>query len=206
VASQVELLDTIYAEAERMERLINNLLEMTRLESGELTVTRDWVPLAELIGSALHRLDRALAGREVKIDPLDGMPLVSVDAIGIEQVLVNLIDNALQYTPPGSGIEIGIRAEKNAVTVSVSDHGSGLPVGAETRVFDKFFRSHDSVRSGTRGRGIGLGLAICRAIVEAHGGTIAAANRMNGDGKVDGAAFTFTLPRTKEPPVVDATG
>lgn len=206
-ASQVELLDTIYAEAERMERLISNLLEMSRLESGTLTLKRDWVPLAELIGSALNRLDRALAGRDVKIDSLEGLPLVSVDAIGIEQVIVNLIDNALQYTRIESAIEIGLKREHGGVKVSIADHGPGLPPGAETRVFDKFFRSHQHAeRHGTRGRGIGLGLAICKAIVEAHGGKISAANRTDASGNVVGSVFSFTLPQTQSPPVVDATG
>jgi K+-sensing histidine kinase KdpD len=200
--SRAEMLETIYDEAERMERLINNLLEMTRLESGELIVKQDWVPLQELIGSALHRLDRPLAGRAVRIDVPRDLPLVFLDGVGIEQVLVNLIDNALQYTPAGSGIEIAARAAGGEVSIEIADHGPGLPAGAETRVFEKFFRSHGS-RPG-RGRGIGLGLAICRAIVEAHGGTITAANR-NGVAN-SGAVFRFTLPQRSAPPVVDATG
>jgi two-component system sensor histidine kinase KdpD len=202
-SSRVELLDTIYSEAERMERLINNLLEMTRLESGELTVKRDWVPLQELIGSALNRLDRSLAGREVKVDLPAGLPLVSVDAIGIEQVMVNLIDNALQYTPADAPIDVTVRAVAGEVTVTVADRGPGLPAGAEHRVFEKFFRSHSA--RAARGRGIGLGLAICRAIVQAHGGTIRASNRSH-NGTVSGAVFQFTLPQQQQPPVVDATG
>jgi len=209
-ASQKELLDTIYAEADRMERLINNLLEMTRLESGEIVVKRDWVPLQEVIGSALNRLDRALAGREVKISIPPDLSLVSMDATGIEQVLINLIDNALQYTPVGTPIEIGVSrsSPSGEVSISVTDSGPGLPAGAENRVFEKFFRSHRGVGSaGTRGRGIGLGLTICRTIVEAHGGTISASNRSNGNGQqIRGAVFRFTLPQKQTPPVVDATG
>jgi K+-sensing histidine kinase KdpD len=200
-ASRAEMLDTIYSEAERMERLISNLLEMTRLESGELTIKRDWVPLQEVIGSALNRLDRALAGREVKIDLPDGLPLVSVDAIGLEQVMVNLIDNALQYTPAESRIEVMVRASNGQVSVEVADCGPGLPAGAEHRIFEKFFRSHTARTA--RGRGIGLGLTICRAIVQAHGGTIEARNRFDNGG---GAVFRFTLPQKVSPPFVDATG
>jgi two-component system sensor histidine kinase KdpD len=202
--ARAEMLQTIYDEAERMERLINNLLEMTRLESGELVVKQDWVPLAELIGSALTRLDRALQARDVRIDVPRNLPLAFIDSVGIEQVLVNLIDNALQYTPAGTAIDITARAETGNLTVEVADRGPGLHPGTENRVFEKFFRSH--CQRPERGRGIGLGLAICRAIVEAHGGTITAANRVGGDGAVVGAVFRFTLPQRKEPPVVDATG
>jgi two-component system sensor histidine kinase KdpD len=206
--SRGEMLSTIYDESERMERLINNLLEMSRLESGSLVLKQDWVPLAELIGSALRRLDRSLNGREVKIDLPRDLPLLYVDGLGIEQVLVNLIDNAIQYAPGDSPIEITARAAGAGgdVSVEVADHGPGLPKGAESRVFEKFFRSHGS--RPERGRGIGLGLAICRAIVEAHGGSITAANRP-GDGPTadgGGSVFRFTIPQRRVPPVVDASG
>ena len=137
-ASRTELLDTIYAEAERMERLISNLLEMTRLESGALVIKQDWVSLQELVGSALHRLERALAGREVRIDVPDDVPLVLVDGVALEQVIVNLIDNALQYTPAGTPIEISVRRVERDVTLEVADRGPGLPAGAKDRVFEKF--------------------------------------------------------------------
>jgi two-component system, OmpR family, sensor histidine kinase KdpD len=122
-------------------------------------------------------------------------------------VMVNLIDNALQYTPAGTPIEIAARVGAGrGVTVCVSDRGPGLPAGAENRVFEEFFRSHGS-RGGPRGRGIGLGLAICRAIVKAHGGTISGANRFERDGEAPtGAVFRFTLPQQQDPPLVDATG
>src|SRR5207244_996322 len=108
--SQADLLDTIRSEAERMERLITNLLDMTRLESGGLVVKKEWQPLAEVIGSALHHLDRRLIGRAVKIDLPHDLPLVQIDAVAIEQVLVNLIDNAIEYTPSDGPIEITARA------------------------------------------------------------------------------------------------
>jgi two-component system, OmpR family, sensor histidine kinase KdpD len=190
------MLATIQSEAERMERLINNLLDMTRLESGGLVLKKEWQPLQEVVGSSLHQLDRRLAGREVIIDLPPSLPLVQFDGVAVGQVLVNLIDNALEYTPPSSPIEIAARASDGEVIVEVADRGPGLPPGTERRVFDKFFRAQPSEKQGRRG--IGLGLAICRGIVEAHGGKISAANRPGG-----GAVFRFTLPRTGTAPVID---
>ena len=192
--SQLELAETIYEESERMDRLINNLLDMTRLESGGLQLKKDWQPLQEVIGSSLRHLDKRLAGREVKLDISADLPLVPIDEISVEQVLVNLLDNVLQYTPSGSPIDISASLRDNAVTVEVVDHGPGLPAGTEERAFQKFFRAHPAGMDGAR-RGIGLGLAICRGIIEAHGGTICASNRPEG-----GAAFRFTLPLVGTPP------
>jgi two-component system sensor histidine kinase KdpD len=204
--ARAEMLETIYDEAGRMERLINNLLDMTRLEAGGLVLRREWHPLQEVAGSALRHLDRRLGGREVRVDVPGDLPLVELDAVAIEQVLVNLIDNAIEYAPPSAPIEIVARAAEDAVTVEVADRGPGLPKGGEARVFEKFFRA--PVGDGPGRRGIGLGLAICRGIIEAHGGTISAANRPGspdaGDGG-RGAAFRFTLPRGGAPPGVDGT-
>ncbi|MDB5329196.1 MAG: kdpD [Phycisphaerales bacterium] len=195
-----QLAETIYDESERMDRLINNLLDMTRLESGGLRVRKEWQPLQEVIGSALHHLEKRLRGREVKVTIAPDLPLVPIDAISMEQVLANLLDNAVEYTPPGSPIEVrGTRAE-GTVTVEISDRGPGLPTGTEQRVFQKFFRAVPDGVDGAR-RGIGLGLAICRGIVEAHGGVISAENREGG-----GAKFRFTIPVEGTPPPVDARG
>jgi two-component system sensor histidine kinase KdpD len=180
-----ELLETVIGEAERMDRLVNNLLDMTRLEAGGLRLNREWQPIQDVIGSALHALERRLHGREIKTYLQPNLPMVYIDALAIEQVLANLLDNAIEYTPAGSAIEIMARASGQDVTIEVADHGPGLPVGTEKRVFDKFFRA---AKPESR-RGIGLGLAICRGIVESHGGTISAANRPEG-----GAVFAFTLP------------
>jgi two-component system sensor histidine kinase KdpD len=193
---KLEMLRTIDEEAERMERLITNLLDMTRLESGGLVVKKEWVPLQEVVGSALQHLDRLLNGREVKTDLPEDLPLLQMDAIAIEQVIVNLIHNACEYAPGESGIEIVARAKPDCVEIIVSDRGPGLPAGTETRVFDKFFRIRPAESRG----GTGLGLAICRGIVEAHGGSISAANRPGG-----GAIFRFALPRNQQPPVVDGS-
>jgi two-component system sensor histidine kinase KdpD len=195
--ARAEMLDTIYGEAERMERLINNLLEMTRLESGGLIVKKEWQPLQEVVGTALHHLDRRLRGRALTTNLPACLPQVQIDAIAIEQVLVNLIDNALEYTPSDAPIEIRANASDGAVIVQVADRGPGIPPGTERRVFDKFFRAHPM---GSSRRGIGLGLAICRGIIEAHGGTISASNRPGG-----GAVFQFILPAAGEAPHVDSS-
>jgi K+-sensing histidine kinase KdpD len=193
-----EMLQTICTEAERMERLVNNLLDMTRLESGGLALKKEWQPLQEAVGAALNQLDRRLRGRVVKMDLPGDLPLVEVDSVGIQQVLVNLIDNAIEYTPADSPVDVVARSADGQVTIEVADRGPGLPPGTEQRVFEKFFR----IRPDQSKRGTGLGLAICRGLVEAHGGQISAANRSDGAG---GAVFRITLPRTTPPPFVDGT-
>ena len=179
-----------------MERLINNLLDMTRLESGGIALKKEWQPLQEVIGSTLHALDRRLRGREVTTRLTADLPLVNIDPVAVQQVLSNLLDNVVEYSPAGSPIEITARSATQEVIVEVADRGPGLPPGAEKRVFEKFFRA---ARGDSR-RGIGLGLAICRGIIEAHGGRITASNRPGG-----GACFTFTLPLAGDPPQVDGT-
>jgi two-component system sensor histidine kinase KdpD len=191
-----DLLRTISQESERMERLVTNLLDMTRLESGGLVLKREWQPVQEVIGSALNHLDRRLRDRPVEIHLPPRLPLVHIDAVAIEQVLTNLLENAAEYTPPASPIEITAAAEGGELAVDVADRGPGLPAGTEGRVFEKFFRIH----AGRSRRGVGLGLAIARGIVEAHGGRIGAANRAGG-----GAAFRFTIPLAVAPPAMDTS-
>jgi two-component system sensor histidine kinase KdpD len=193
--AETELLETIYSESERMERLIGKLLDMTRLESGGLALRKEWQPFQEVVGSALHHLERRLTGRPVRTHLPADLPLLRMDAVAMEQVLVNLLENAVDHTPGNAPIEISAKAADGEVVVEVADEGPGLPRGAEERVFEKFFRAAPEGR-----KGIGLGLAISRGIVEAHGGTISAANRAGG-----GAAFRFTLPRTDAPPAVDGS-
>ncbi len=190
---QHELLQTIREEADRLNRLVRNLLEMTRLESG-VEVRKEWHPLEEVVGAVLGRLEPALRDRAVHADVPKDLPLVPMDDVLVEQVLINLLENVVKYTPPGSPVELRAWSDGSGVTVEVADHGPGLGPGDEARVFDKFYR-------GTPGpsRGAGLGLTICRAIVEAHGGHIWAENRPEG-----GAAFRFTLPLEGTPPRVEA--
>jgi two-component system sensor histidine kinase KdpD len=188
----VDLLDTICEEADRLERLVRNLLDMTRLESGALDVKREWVPLEEIVGSALTRLEAHLAGRPVRIDLPSDLPLLSVDAVLIEQVFVNLFENVAKYTPPGTSLGISARATPDALAIEVADRGAGLPAGSESRIFERFFRAQHAGVPGA-----GLGLAICQGIAHAHGGRLVAENREGG-----GAVFRLTLPLVGRPPSV----
>ena len=195
-SAERELKEAIYEEAERLNRLVTNLLDMTRLESGSLSLTRDWHSLEELAGTALARLERGAQARPIQVSIPAHLPLVPVDGVLIEQVLVNLLDNALKYTPAGSPILVTAAANDGAVTVAVADEGPGLPIGAEERVFEKFYRG------GSGQRGFGLGLPICHAIVTAHGGRIWAENK-----PPHGAAFRFTLPLGEgAPPALEEDG
>jgi len=191
-----ELLESVLEEAERLTRLVQNLLEMTRLESGALQPRREWHSIEEVIGAALSRLAKRLADRPVHTRVLPDLPLVPMDDVLIEQVLVNLLDNVMKYTPPGSPISIVATATDRAVTVEVADRGPGLPPGEERRIFEKFYRG-----AASAGRGTGLGLAICQGIVRAHGGRIWAHNLPEG-----GVAFLFSLPITEAPPAVITDG
>jgi two-component system sensor histidine kinase KdpD len=188
-----ELAQAIQEEADRLNRLVHNLLEMTRLESGGVHVRKDWHPLEEVVGSALARVEKQLGQRRVDIDLPPDLPLVPLDPLLVEQVLINLFDNAVKYTPESSPIDITASVEDGAVSVTVADRGPGFAPGEEARVFEKFYRGKEA---GTRS-GAGLGLAIARGIVEAHGGRIAAQSRAGG-----GAQFRFTLPLGDEPPKV----
>jgi two-component system sensor histidine kinase KdpD len=183
-AQRADLLDTICEEADRLERLVSNLLDMTRLESGGLSVKREWVPLEELVVSAMARLEAKLRKRAVTTDLPDDLPLLPVDPVLFEQVFWNLLENAVKYTPDESPIDIRARATDGVVTMEIADRGPGFRAGEESRVFEKFFRGQRTNRGG-----VGLGLAICRGIVEAHGGALFAENRPGG-----GALFRIVLP------------
>ena len=192
-----ELCQTISEEAYRLNRLVNNLLDMTRLEAGAVQVHKEWQPLEEVVGAALTRLEAQLHDRPLTTHLPAGLLLVPLDSVLIEQVLLNLLDNAIKYTPPGSPIALAAWATEDAVTVEVADRGPGLPPGEEQRIFDKFYRvQRTAMPSGT-----GLGLTICRGMVEAHGGHMWAENRPSG-----GTVVRFTLPLTGTPPYVAPEG
>jgi two-component system sensor histidine kinase KdpD len=191
-----ELTTTVVEEAERLERLVSNLLDMTRLDSGVVEPRREWIPVVEVVGSALARLERTLAGRTVTTDLPDSLPLLSVDPVLFEQLLVNLLENAAKHTPPGTAVSVSAAREGAALTLEVADRGPGLPAGAEEQVFERF---HRAARPGVRGTG--LGLAISRAIAQAHGGRLTAANRPGG-----GAVFRLSLPVLEPPPGTGAEG
>jgi two-component system sensor histidine kinase KdpD len=189
-----DLLQSVYEEIEWLNRLVNNLLDMMRLESRAVVVKKEWYLLEEVVGTALAHMGKRLLGRPVTTHLPPDLPLVQLDPVLIEQVLVNLLDNTIKYTPAGSPIEIFASLQDGSVRIEVTDRGPGIPPGDGQRVFEKFYRGH----AGTI-RGVGLGLAICRAIVEAHGGAIRVENRPEG-----GAVFRFTLPAKDSPPEVPA--
>jgi two-component system sensor histidine kinase KdpD len=188
-STRAELLQTIQEEAEHLNRIIKNVLDMTRLESGAITVNKEWQPLEEIVGAVLNRLGERLNDHPVKVILQRNLPLVPFDSLLLEQVFMNLFDNAIKYSPKGTPLELSASESFYTVTVELADRGPGIPSGEEERIFEKFVRGR-----GTGG-GVGLGLAICRTIIEAHGGKIWAENREGG-----GAVFRFTLSTAGLPP------
>jgi len=193
---RADLYDTICTEAERMDRLVGNILDMVRLESGGIVPKREWVPLEETVGSALSRLETKLGAREIRVNLPPTMPLLSVDPVLFEQVFVNLFENVIKHCSADTPIEITARVEDKTFKIEIADRGPGLPAGAESQVFEKFYRG-----PGVRAGGVGLGLSICRGIIMAHGGTISAENRTGG-----GALFRIALPVLEAPPPVEPEG
>lgn len=183
--AQEELTQAMADEARRMSSLVTNLLDMARLSSGEVRLHKRWQPIEEVVGSALDAARRVLEPRRVRIDVPADLPLVEFDAVLMERVLFNLLENAAKYTAGTATIEIAARATGSDLVLCVRDDGPGLPPGQEDAIFEKFARG--ARESATRG--VGLGLAIARAIVEAHGGRISAAQAAGG-----GAIFTLALP------------
>jgi len=191
-AEQDDLACNMRDESLRMNTLVGKLLDMARLQAGRVQLNRQWQPLEEVVGSALKTLESALAGRRVDIRLDPELPLVEFDAVLIERVLANLLENAAKYTPIGSRIVISAHIDGEMVEVRVEDNGPGLPRGREEDIFRKFERGEkESATSG-----VGLGLAICRTIIEAHGGRIHAENV-----EPHGARMIFTLPRGVPPTV-----
>jgi two-component system sensor histidine kinase KdpD len=192
---RLELCRSIYREADRLDRLLKNLLDMMRIEAGAVHLNKEWHPLDEIVGAALLRLEERLRNHVVKtIFPPD-LPMVQIDGVLLEQVLMNLLENAAKYAPAGTAVEISASAGDRELVVEVADRGQGIPAGEEIHIFDKFYRAKPA-REG----GVGLGLTICRGIIEAHGGRIWAENRTGG-----GALFRFTLPLSEEQPPIIAT-
>ena len=183
--TRVTLGQSIEDKAQEMSELVSNVLDLLRLEAGQVRLRRDWQALDDLVGTALRRLDERLAGYAVEVNLPDDLPPVHVDATLIVQVLCNLLDNAIKHTPRGTRIEISAVPDGEYLRVTVDDNGPGLPHLDPARLFDKFQRGNAEGPIV----GVGLGLTICRAIVQAHGGLIEAHNRTVG-----GARFEFTLP------------
>ncbi len=191
---RAELLDTIVDEGRRLGRLVGDLLDMTRLESGAVRVRKDWHSIEELVGAALARLDDAYRERAVDLSLPPGLALVPVDDVLFEQALFNLLENAVKYAPADSPIGLAVTLEPGRLRIEVADRGPGLAPGEEARVFEKFYRGAQA--SGRRGAG--LGLTICRAIAEAHGGSVHARSRPGG-----GAIFTLEVPVEGEAPGIE---
>jgi two-component system, OmpR family, sensor histidine kinase KdpD len=191
---QMETAQAIQDEARRMSTLVSNLLDMARIESGEVTLNLQWQPFEEVVGAALQAARGMLHRHTVVVQLPRDLPLIKFDAVLIERVLVNLLENVSKYTPPGSTVTLSAQVITDHLSVSVADNGPGLPAGREEAVFQKFTRGERE--SATPG--VGLGLAICRAIIESHQGKISAAQRPGG-----GAVFTFTLPLGLPPRIAD---
>lgn len=183
--SRQEMAEAIQDEAVRMANLVTNLLDMARLHAGRIKLNRQWQPLEEVIGAALGQLSRMLDGRNIEVALPPTLPLLDFDAVLIERVLCNLVENAAKHTPPDMLVRISAAVSGDEVLVSIEDNGSGIPAGMEEAIFTKFTRA---TPEPTR-PGVGLGLSICRAIVEAHGGRI----WLDG-GYANGARFVFTMP------------
>jgi two-component system sensor histidine kinase KdpD len=181
--SRRECLQAIRDQGERLNGLVGHLLDVTSLEAGTVCLRKDWESLEEIVGIALRRFDVPLTKRPVHVRIDDEATMVPADATLLEQVLVNLIENVLKYTPPLAPLEISARRRGDGVEVTVADGGPGVPRGHEERIFEKFYRANRS------SSGMGLGLTICRGILIAHGGRIWCENRPGG-----GAAFSFVLP------------
>jgi len=182
----------IQEAAARLNRLVENLLDMSRLDSGRLEVKRDWCDACDLLSSAVNRLKKRLDGRPLTIDCPPGMPLISLDFVLVEQVLVNLIENACAYTSPQTAIRLSAGMDGNSMTLMVEDSGSGIPPEELPHIFQKFYRI-----TGTAAGGTGLGLSIAEGIISAHNGTIHAVNAPDG-----GARFIIRLPVIGTPPQV----
>jgi two-component system sensor histidine kinase KdpD len=190
IDSKKALVSDIQTAAERLNRLVANLLDMTRLESGRLRLKLEWCDIGDLISVAVSSAARRLDDHPLTLRLSPDLPLLQMDFVLMEQVLVNLLDNIASHTPPGTPVEIDTAREDDTVSIIVADRGQGIPPEDLERIFDKFYRVPGSAAGGT-----GLGLSICRGLVSAHGGTLVAANRPEG-----GAQFTIRLPVTDAPP------
>ena len=184
-ATRRSLIETARGEADRLNRLVGNLLDMSRIEGGAVRIHKEECDLQDVIGSALEQLASRLENRPVKLDIPAEFPLIPMDYVLISRVLVNVIDNAIKYSPPGSPIDISAKLANGYVEIETADSGVGIPQEDLSRVFDKFYR----VQRPDNVTGTGLGLSISKGIVQAHGGFVAAENRSDG-----GTIVTLALP------------
>jgi two-component system sensor histidine kinase KdpD len=188
-----ELASTIVAQTERMNRHVQNLLDMTRLEAMAVNPNLEWHSVEELVGSALKETEHLLAGRNVLTFVPPSLALVKVDGMLVEKALVNLLENAARHTPAGKDVEIRVSLPTGRVRIQIADRGEGIKPGEEVKIFEKFYQPGGTAAD----RGFGLGLAICKAVAGAHGGRVWAENRSGG-----GARFFLELSCVGEAPVV----
>ena len=210
--AQAALAEAIRTEALRTHALARDLLDLARLQSDAPHLALDWIAADELVGSAVQSRAHTLRAHALTLDLPDDLPLLRADAVLMERVLCNLLDNAAAHTPPGGRITVTARCTADGITpdgapawlaIDFCDDGCGLPPGREQAIFERFVRGADPGRARTTGdEGTGLGLTLVRAIIEAHGGSVAARNRPSG-----GACFTLQmpLPPQPEPPPPEAT-
>ncbi|MEZ5426415.1 MAG: DUF4118 domain-containing protein [Pyrinomonadaceae bacterium] len=186
-----EFLEVIDEETDRLNNFIEAMVELAKIESRELELRTNWSSLSEIIENALGRAEKILGNRRVTVDLENGLPLVRVDEKALAEVFYTLLDNAAQYSPDGTRIDISARRNgEETVAVAVSDEGRGIPPEWREKIFDKFFRVENKIKTLPRSRGTGLGLAIARGLIEAHGGEIRAEENPSGRG----ARIVFTLP------------
>jgi two-component system sensor histidine kinase KdpD len=188
-----DLLDSIREEAERLNRYVGNLLDMTRLEGGAVNLRRDWVDVRDVLNAAAERVSRRLGKRRIERDFPPELPTVNLDPSLLEQAIVNILENAIAYSPDGTDIEIAVYEDRANVVVSIEDEGKGIPTAELERVFEKFRRMEEPT---DRGKGVGLGLSISKGFVEAMGGRIAAASPIHGD---LGTRVLVSLPKNTDP-------
>ncbi|MCV2351655.1 DUF4118 domain-containing protein [Paucibacter sp. Y2R2-4] len=200
-AAAQELSESLRQQSQRVSAMVNNLLDMARLQSGAVRMNLQWQPIDEVLGAALQAMQPSLAAHQLRLQIPAGLPLLHLDAMLMERVLCNLLENASKYTPAGSQILLSARLEPDRLLLSVADNGPGLPAGREEQLFAKFTRGN----SESSTPGVGLGLAICRAIVEVHGGRIWA-ERSSAFGEQGGASFVLSLPLGEPPTVLPEAG
>ena len=188
------MISEIQEASARLNRLVGNLLDVSRLESGHMRLNLDWCDVRDLVQTTVRLLEREVSGREVKVEVPEKIPLARLDFTLVQQALANLLLNAVVHTPPGTPILVQALWEPHLLIFNVADNGPGLPPDLLTRIFDKFFRAPDAPAGGS-----GLGLAIVKGFVEAHGGQISVANRPGG-----GAIFTIRLPQKESPPAIES--
>jgi two-component system sensor histidine kinase KdpD len=184
-----ELLQTIDQEADRLNRLVGNLLDLSRIEAGVLRPVLDWYDIREIVDSILPRLRPLTAGRPFGVEVQPDIPPVQVDLLRLEELVYNLVENAAKYTPPGTPVELRVTSPEGGLRLEVVDHGPGVPEGQRTHIFETFYRGR---QHSDRNPGTGLGLAISRGVAEAHGGTLRAEETPGG-----GATFVLDLPAAR---------